>query len=106
MDSQTVLPLLLTSTVISAVAGHIFGRKKVHADVTAVHVDTALKLEEIAVVRYRSAQEALDAAQAALNAARAEIRWQEDYIELLHDLLDRAGIPYPPKEPAMYPACN
>ena len=90
---------VISSGAFSALVTAIISRKKLHADAMSVSVETALKLEERATSRYTTAVQALDAAQTALDAARIQIRVLEDYIEILHELLDLAGISYP-KKPA------
>ena len=88
---------LVSTGAFSAVVTAIISRKKLHADAMSVSVETALKLEERATVRYTTAVQALDAAQTALDSARMQIKVLEDYIEILHELLDLAGIRYPKK---------
>ena len=86
---------VIGSNALTALVTALFGRRRLHAETMGLSVKTALELEERATTRYKTASEALDVAQAALNTARAEIRSLEDYIEVLHGLLDMAGIKYP-----------
>lgn len=97
MDWLGLALAIISSGALTATVTAILSRKKLHADAMSVSVETALKLEERATLRYDSAVDALNAAQFALDAARIQIRSLEDYIEILHDLLDIAGIRYPGK---------
>ena len=90
-----VIALIIGSSALSAFITAIFNRRKLHTEAMSLSVRTALELEDRATTRYRSAQEALDAAQNALNVARTEIHSLEDYVDVLHGLLDLAGIKYP-----------
>ena len=102
MDWPGLALAVISSGALTATVTAIFSRKKWRADAMSVSVETALKLEERATTRYQTAVDALDAAQSALDQARMQIRVLEDYIEILHDLLDLAGIRYPehPREAA------
>lgn len=95
MDWLGLALAVISSGALTATVTAIFSRKKWHADAMSVSVETALKLEERATARYNTAVDALDAAQSALDQARMQIRVLEDYIEILHDLRDLAGIRYP-----------
>ena len=95
MDWMQVAGLIVGSSTFSTVATAYVSRRKNNSDISSQSVKTALELEERAHSRYQSAQEALDVAQLALNAARVEIRSYADYVNMLHDLLDEAGIAYP-----------
>lgn len=95
MDWVQVAGLIIGSSTFSTVATAYVSRRKNNSDISSQSVKTALELEERAHSRYQSAQEALDVAQLALNAARVEIRSYADYVNMLHDLLDEAGIAYP-----------
>ena len=95
MDWMQVAGLIIGSSTFSTVATAYVSRRKNNSDISSQSVKTALELEERAHSRYQSAQEALDVAQLALNAARVEIRSYADYVNMLHDLLDEAGIVYP-----------
>lgn len=95
MDWMQVAGLIIGSSTFSTVATAYVSRRKNNSDISSQSVKTALELEERAHSRYQSAQEALDVAQLALNAARVEIRSYADYVNMLHDLLDEAGIAYP-----------
>ena len=95
MDWMQVGGLIIGSSTFSTVATAYVSRRKNNSDISSQSVKTALELEERAHSRYQSAQEALDVAQLALNAARVEIRSYADYVNMLHDLLDEAGIAYP-----------
>ena len=95
MDWMQVAGLIIGSSAFSTVATAYVSRRKNNSDISSQSVKTALELEERVHSRYQSAQQALDTAQLALNAARVEIRSYEDYVNMLHDLLDEAGIAYP-----------
>lgn len=92
---ETLLVAILGSGALSAGATQLLNRRKARADVTDINVKTALALEERAIERYHGAAEALASAQRALDAAREEVIQLELYIQELHRLLDKAGIPYP-----------
>ena len=98
MDWVSLAGVALSSSTIGSVVTAFAHRKKNNVDLAAQSVQTALALEQVAHTRYTSAQEALEAAQQALDVARSQLRSYEDYVDLLHSLLDRAGIKYPSRQ--------
>ena len=86
---------MLGSSAFTAFISHLFGRKKLTAEVAKTTVENALALETIAVERYQTAAEALSAAEKLLKYANSQLVEQALYIKKLQDLLDEAGITYP-----------
>lgn len=96
-----VMSAIVGSSALTAAVTNWLNRRRAGAETTEILVRSALALESQATQRFASATEALSAAQAALTSARLEIDQLESYIDALHDLLQAAGIPYPP-QPSVY----
>ena len=98
MDWTSYLLTALGTGSLSVAATAWFNRKKSHVEVSDQSVRTALSLEERAYLRYETASSALTEAQRMLDLARVEIRAYQDYIDSVHEVLDRAGIEYPKRD--------
>lgn len=95
MQLEQFLIAVLGSNALTAFLTNWLNRRRDGADVTHVHVQTALALEERAIDRYGHALEALETAQDALNQAREELEYHARYIVVLRRILDAAGLKYP-----------
>jgi hypothetical protein len=80
--------------LVVALIPYIASKKKNTADTHSVVVKDALSLENIAVERYKTAEEKLAMAEQLLKETRQELEAYKDYINYLHDLLDKSGIEY------------
>ena len=97
MESAALLAIVgaaVSSSALGATITHWFLRRKNSADAANVNVTTALLIEERAVMRYHTANEALDAAQAALDVAREQIKFLEGHVVAMHQLVTDAGLVY------------
>lgn len=94
MSILAIITVIAGSSSVAAVITHWLDRRKHSAEASTINVQSALLIEERAVMRYHSAAEALDAAQAALDAAREQIRFLECQVLAMHDILTAAGLKY------------
>lgn len=92
----------LGSSLIGVMVAYWLNRHKTKAEVTRLHVDTALLLEERVYARYTSisdslanAEKALASATVELEKAREELVIQDRYIQELTQILKAAGIEFP-----------
>lgn len=95
-----LLAVVLGGGGISVWITALITRKKYRAEVTDIKVSNLLDMEDRAYQRYTSTQEALDAVRHQLQIVEDYVRQQENYINLLHEIMDANNVDYP-KRPAM-----
>lgn len=91
-----LLVAILGSGALTALITHWYTRKKTGAEAADLTVKAALALEQVAHQRYESTSQALAAAEKLLCYVQKQLRLYHDHICDLHELLDEAGIKYPP----------
>lgn len=101
----------LGSSLIGVIIAYWLNRHRAKAELTRLHVDTALLLEERVYERYTSVAESLSNAEKSLTSARqemasakveldkarGELAIQDKYIQKLIELLKAADVPFPPQ---------
>lgn len=90
-----ILTAILGSNAFAVWLTHLFQHRKQKVEADHTTVESALALEARAVERYQTTAEALDAAEKLLKYAQGQLLEQARYIQMLQQLLDDAGVPYP-----------
>ena len=91
-----LLAAVMGSGALTALITHWYTRKKTGAEAADITVKAALALEQVAHQRYESTAQALAAAEKLLSYVQKQLRIYHDHIVDLHEILDEAGIDYPP----------
>jgi hypothetical protein len=91
----TVIVALLGGGGFVALINAYFGRHKNKAEVTDLHVKTAIELERVAMERYSTVSRNLDEAEKYLAEARKELAAYRSYVKELEDLLIKHDIDIP-----------
>ena len=94
---MTLLMALVGGGGFVAIVQIFAGKHKTKYEKTDFHVQTTMKLEQIAIERYNDVLKNLDAAERYLTEARKEADFLKNYVRALEDLLAKHDIPMPEK---------
>ena len=98
MNTQAIMTMIFTFLGTSgglAIIQAITSRKKNNQEVTTSTIKNAMELEKVAVERWKSSLDKIDAAEKLLIEVRKEMELKDAYIIVIKDLLKKHDIPVP-----------
>ena len=70
-------------------------KRRNKSEVSTINIRNAMEIEEKAVIRYKEMDAKLQAMEAAVEGLKKDLAAQRDYIQVLHDVLNRHNIEVP-----------